>query len=105
MWHEIDLEALEDADYACAQPALTVQEMEQLVVFVRLHLYNRGRPCGADALRRRLRNYYHLQRLPSRHRVARILVAVLTVGGWYDGEDLDWLPASSHIPPEERRHY
>lgn len=27
-------------------------EIEQIVVMVRLHLYNRGFPCGAQAIRR-----------------------------------------------------
>jgi hypothetical protein len=105
MWHELDQEALAREDHAFATPR-TPGEVEQIVVFVRLELYNRNRPCGAAALQQHLRNQCNLRPLPSRRRISQILVQYgLTHGrtGWYEGEDLDWLPATSRISKEERR--
>ena len=65
------------------------QEMEQIVVFVRLQLYNRGLPCGPAALRRSLISQYQLTGVPSERTIARILARNgLTHGrtGWYDDD-------------------
>jgi hypothetical protein len=81
-------------------------ELEHLVVLLRLHLYNHGQPCGADALRRALADEHAVHLLPSRRRIGRILVLYgLTHRrtGWYDGDEPDWLPQASRLPPEERR--
>ena len=40
---------------------------------VRLERYNRSQPCGADALRKRLRTFYRLRPLPSTRMIGRIL--------------------------------
>jgi len=32
----------------------TPKEIEQIIIMERLHLYNRGLPCGAKAIRRKL---------------------------------------------------
>lgn len=63
--------------------------MEQIVVTVRLELYNRGLPCGPRALRSWLDKQEHLSSLPSERTIARILSRNgLTRGrtGWYEGE-------------------
>jgi hypothetical protein len=52
--------------------AFTRAEIEQIVIMERLHLYNRGLPCGAQAIRRQLdRN--DVQPLPSLSTIKRIL--------------------------------
>jgi hypothetical protein len=47
-------------------------EIEELVVFFRLHLYDRGIACGPKAILRRLDEEY-VRPLPSERTVARIL--------------------------------
>jgi len=47
-------------------------EIEQLIVWERLHLYNRGLPCGALAIRQRL-ELQGIQLLPSVSSIHRIL--------------------------------
>lgn len=82
------------------------EEIEQIVVMERLHLYNKGLPCGATALHRHLRDACLVVALPSVSRIGKILTQYgLTYGrtGWYEGEELDWLPASAQIPIAERR--
>ena len=64
--------------------------MEQIVVTVRLELYNQGLPCGPRALRRRLEKQEQLSPVPSERTIARILSRNgLTRGrtGWYEGEE------------------
>ena len=72
MWKDLDLEqmAQEECSYA---PPRSPEEIEQIVVFVRDELHNRGRPCGAAALRSRLDEFYHLRPLPSMRTLVRIL--------------------------------
>jgi putative transposase len=47
-------------------------EIEQLIVWERLHLYNRGLPCGALAIRQRL-DRQGVWVLPSVRSIQRIL--------------------------------
>ncbi len=105
MWHELDQKALAREENAFAAPR-TSEAVEQIVVLARLELYNVNRPCGADALQRHLQNHFQLQPLPTRRQIGEILTRYgLTHGrtGWYEGEELDWLPVASRIPKEERR--
>jgi len=105
MWRDLDQQALAREENAFSAPR-TPEEVEQIVVLARLELYNGNRPCSADVLQRLLQDHYHLRPLPSRRRIRQILVQYgLTHGrtGWYEGEELDWLPAASRIPKEERR--
>lgn len=84
----------------------SAEEIEQIVVMERLHLCNRGLPCGAAALRRHLDDQDGVRPLPSVHRISRILTQHgLTYGrtGWYPGDEPDWLPVSARIPLAERR--
>ena len=65
-------------------------EIEEIVTFVRLQLYNRGLPCGPAALRRRLKDHYELTTVPSERTIARILARnglTHRRTGWYDGEE------------------
>jgi hypothetical protein len=50
----------------------TRTEIEQLVVMLRLHLYNRALPCGAIAIRHQF-DELNLQPLPSESTIKRIL--------------------------------
>jgi hypothetical protein len=50
----------------------TRTEIEQIVVMLRLHLYNRGQPCGAKAIRLLL-DHQALRPLPSISTIQRIL--------------------------------
>ena len=52
----------------------TKQEIEELVVFTRLELYNRDLPCGPKAIRRRLDAYHLVKPLPSESTISRILI-------------------------------
>lgn len=47
-------------------------EVEQIIVMLRLHLYNRAAPCGANAIRRRLAQL-GLRPPPSESTIKRIL--------------------------------
>jgi hypothetical protein len=84
------------------------EEVEHIVVMERLHRYNHGLPCGAGALHRHLQEDALLHPLPSVRRIGNILTRYgLTHGrtGWYEGEQLDWLPASARVPVERRKHF
>jgi hypothetical protein len=64
----------------------TAQEIEEIVVMVRLELYNRGLPCGAEKVRKKMEEAYHVLPLPSRSTISRLLSRkCLTHGrtGWY----------------------
>ena len=97
MHRDLDLERMAEEANALSPPS-SPEEVEQLVVMVRLELYNRGRPCGPAALRRRLQEHYHLTPLPSERTIARMLARNgLTHGrtGWYPGDDPQDVPASA----------
>ena len=53
-------------------PRFFPAEIEQLIVWERLHLYNRGLSCGAIAIRHRL-DRQGIQPLPSVRSINRIL--------------------------------
>lgn len=89
MWSELDLEQMEREENASIGPR-SPQQVEAIVTMVRLELYNRGEPCGPEALRRRLQEHYSLKPLPSESTISRILARNgLTSGrtGWYEGDD------------------
>ena len=88
MWKDLDLEQMEREEnaYTGLRPP---KEVEQIVVTIRLEMYNRGLPCGPNVLRRRLNEYEALKPLPSERTIARILARnELTCGrtGWYEGD-------------------
>jgi len=51
----------------------TKQEIVEIVIFFRLELYNRGLPCGADAIKRRFKEKLPLSAIPSATAIGRIL--------------------------------
>ncbi len=51
----------------------TKKEIEEIVKFVRLELYNRGLYCGPRAIKKRLEEYYGVNLLPSEGTIGRIL--------------------------------
>ena len=74
------------------------EEIEEIVVTVRLEQYNRELSCGPKAIRRRL-EHEMIRPLPSERTIARILARNgLTHGrtGWYEGEE------SEEILPVEK---
>lgn len=88
-------ETSENTSPCDSRPVKTPPEVEELVVFVRLELYNRSLPCGPKALLRRLTEHYELKNPPSERTIARILAHNgLTHGrtGWYEGDAPSWLP-------------
>ncbi len=84
------------------------EEVEHIVVMERLHRYNHGLPCGAVALRRHLQEEAILHPLPSVRHIKKILTQYGLTHcrtGWYEGEQLDWLPASARVPDTRRKHF
>jgi hypothetical protein len=64
-------------------------EIEEIVVMQRLHLYNRGLPCGAKPIRKLL-DQESVRPLPSITTIKRILSGnALTYGrtGFYPGDE------------------
>jgi hypothetical protein len=51
----------------------TLAEIEEIVALVRLHLYNRGLPCGPETINKYLVDEYAINPLPSNQTIARIL--------------------------------
>jgi hypothetical protein len=72
MWHELDMEQI-----AREQNASTAihsrEEIEEIVVMVRLELYHKGLPCGPKALRKRIDEHEQVNPLPSERTIARVL--------------------------------
>ena len=102
MWSEVDHEGLAQEEGGGPRSS---DEIEQIVVMERLHCYNHGLPRGASALRTRLREQ-GIQPLPSVRWIGQVLTRHgLTHGrtGWYEGEELDWLPKSAQVPAQKRR--
>ena len=100
MWGQLDLEKMAGEHNAYAR-SCTAEEVEQIVILARLELYNRGLPCGAVAVRKRLDQFYQLKALPSTRTIGRILARNgLTYGrtGWYKGEEPRWSTTTSSRP-------
>ncbi len=55
------------------QEKFTKQELEAMVVSVRLELYNRDQSCGPKAILKRLEEFIFLCPLPSVRTIARIV--------------------------------
>jgi len=88
MWKDLDPEKMAREANSWAGPR-SPEQVEQIVVMVRLQLYNRSLPCGPKALRKRLDEHECLNPLPSERTIARMLARNgLTHGrtGWYEGE-------------------
>lgn len=52
--------------------SLSGKDLENAIVFERLHLYNQCKPCGAVALQKHLR-CFGLEQIPSASKINRIL--------------------------------
>ena len=88
MRKDLDVEQMEQEENSSAD-LRPPEEVEQIVVMVRLELYNQGLPCGPKALHRRLDEREVLRPLPSERTIARILARNgLTRGqtGWYEDD-------------------
>jgi len=72
MWKNVNWQQLAEEEQAYSPPR-PPGEVEQIVVLTRRELYNRALPCGAQALHRRLNEFYHLKPLPSVRTIGRIL--------------------------------
>ena len=97
MYKDLDLEQMAGVENTFSPPRAP-QEVDQIVVMVRLELYNRGCPCGARSLRRRLDEHYHLRPLPSERKIGSILARNgLTHGrtGWHEGDELEDVPIAA----------
>ena len=66
------LDASENCSFDCPS-TFTKQEIEEIVVFTRLELYNRDLPCGPKAIRNRMDTFYFVKPLPSESTIACIL--------------------------------
>lgn len=60
-------------DQITKNPAYTKKEIEEIVKMVRLELYNRDLFCGPKAIKKRLKEYYEINSLPSESTIGRIL--------------------------------
>jgi len=72
MWHELDLEQMAREENALSGKS-SREEIEEIVVMVRLELYHKGLPCGPKALRKRINEHEQVNPLPSERTIARIL--------------------------------
>jgi hypothetical protein len=73
----------------------TKKEIEEIVVMIRLDLYNRCLPCGPEAIRKKMEEEGAVISLPSKSTIGRILSReCLTHGrtGWY-AEDYPEMPS------------
>ena len=85
MWNDVDVDALAQEHYVPVEPS-TKEEIEKLVIMVRLELYNAAVPCGPQAIRDRMERMYHAEPLPSARTIARILARnglTQRRTGWY----------------------
>lgn len=60
-----ELEEINEDCFSDHNSMCTTQEIEEIVVFVRLELYNRDLPCGPKAIQKRLDAFYLVKSLPS----------------------------------------
>jgi hypothetical protein len=91
MFSELDTEQMA-REQNIGSGARPPKEVEQIVVMVRLELYNRSLPCGPKSLRRRLAEHYALKPLG--------LVLVLktdSVLNWIDRKKQTTEQESGHV--------
>ena len=60
-------------DINATENSYTKSEIEEIIVMVRLHLYNRDLPCGAKTIRNQIETEYAIDSLPSDRSITRIL--------------------------------
>jgi hypothetical protein len=96
MWNHVDKEQLERDEHAHAGPS-SPEEIEQLVVMVRLESYNRGLPCGAAVLHGLMQDHYNARPLPSVRKIGQILTGHCLTNartGWYENESRGGMPTT-----------
>jgi len=97
MFSELDFEQMLRDTAGLCDAEWSPDEIEQIVIMIRLELYNRGVACGPKAIRTRMDESYGVKPLPSERTIARMLATNgLTYGriGWCDGDE-KWLPESA----------
>jgi len=97
MFSELDFEQMLRDTAGLCHAEWSPDEIEQIVIMIRLELYNRGVACGPKAIRTQMDESYGVKPLPSKRTIARMLAANgLTYGriGWCDGDEKR-LPASA----------
>ncbi len=72
MWSELDFESMAAEEHGQAG-SRSKREVVQILIMVRLELYNRQLPCGPSALRRWLQKHYSFMPPLSERTIARIL--------------------------------
>ena len=88
MWSDVDLDELAKEQWLPIEPR-TRQEIENIVVSVRLELYNKGVPCGPEPIRKNMDEYWFVTPLPSTITIARMLAhngLTHQRTGWYNGD-------------------
>jgi len=73
MWISNELKQQNDEYFGVRDQMRTKQEIEECIVFARLELYNQDLPCGPEAIRKRLAEFYQINPLPSESKIVRIL--------------------------------
>lgn len=71
------------------QISRTKEEIEEVVIFVRLELYNEGLSCGPASIRKKMEEYGEVK-IPSERTISRIMARQgLTYQrtGWYEGDE------------------
>ncbi|MFC1453248.1 hypothetical protein ACFLSJ_07905 [Verrucomicrobiota bacterium] len=97
MFSELDFEQMLRDTAGLCDAEWSPGEIEQIVIMIRLELYNRGAACGPKAIQSQMEESYAVKPLPSERTIARTLAANgLSYGriGWCDGDE-KWLPASA----------
>lgn len=72
MWNDVDVAETVEESYVPIEPS-TKEEIEKVVIMVRLDLYNAAVPCGPQAIRDRIEKRCYANPLPSTRTIARIL--------------------------------
>ena len=72
MWNDVDVEERVEESCVPIEPS-TKEEIEKVVIMVRLELYNADVPCGPQPIRDRIGRMYYARPLPSTRTIARIL--------------------------------
>ncbi len=88
MWNDLAVDEREERieeSYVPTEPS-TKEEIEKLVIMVRLELYNAAVSCGPQVIRDRMEKVYYANPLPSTRTIARILARNSLTHrrtGWY----------------------
>jgi len=104
MFSELDFEQMLRDTAGLCDAEWSPDEIEQIVIMIRLELYNRRVACGPKAIRTKMDEFYGVKPLPSERTIARMLATNgLTYGriDWCDSEERSALmgrPVAAFIP-------